>query len=96
MAKIVFKTQNKEADAPVGSSIPEISDEKKAYYPFTCRAGVCTTCLCNVLEGAECLSEKEENEKMTLEGASAKENQRLGCQLKIIKEGKIVIESVEP
>ncbi|MEM2963699.1 MAG: 2Fe-2S iron-sulfur cluster-binding protein [Candidatus Anstonellales archaeon] len=95
MAKIIFKTQKKEVEAAVGSTIPEISDKNKIFYPFTCRAGVCTTCLCNVLEGAECLSEKEDNEKMTLEGASARENQRLACQLKIIKEGKIVIESVE-
>ena len=95
MAKIVFKNQNREVEVPVGANVAEVCDKENIPYPFSCRSGVCTTCLCNVLEGAECLSEKETNEQMTLEGASAKDNQRLGCQLKIAKEGKVVLDSVE-
>ncbi|HQT44806.1 MAG TPA: 2Fe-2S iron-sulfur cluster-binding protein, partial [Candidatus Micrarchaeota archaeon] len=93
--KIVFKSQNIEVEVPAGSSVADVCDSKNVPFPFSCRSGVCTTCLCNVLEGAEILNEKGDNEKMTLEGAGAKDNQRLGCQLKIEKEGKVVLESVE-
>ncbi|MBM3229355.1 (2Fe-2S)-binding protein [Candidatus Parvarchaeota archaeon] len=95
MAKIVFKNQNKEVEVAVGSNVADICDKENIPFPFSCRSGVCTTCLCNVLEGSEILGEKEANEQMTLEGASAKENQRLGCQLKVVKEGKVVLESIE-
>ncbi len=95
MAKIVFKAQNMEVEAPAGSNIAEVCDQNNVPFPFSCRSGVCTTCLCNVLEGADLLNEKEDNEKMTLEGAGAAENQRLGCQIKVVKEGKVVLESVE-
>ncbi len=95
MAKIVFKSQNMEIEVPAGANIADVCDSNNVPFPFSCRSGVCTTCMCNVLEGAENLNAKGENEKMTLVGAGAKENQRLGCQIKVEREGKVVLESVE-
>lgn len=97
MAKIVFKKQKKEVNAAVGATIQEVCDREGIPFPFSCRVGACTTCLCNVMEGAEALEpiEKDGNEAMTLEGNGAGPNQRLGCQLKVAKEGTVVLESVD-
>jgi ferredoxin len=50
---------------------------------YRCERAVCTTCLTEVLEGMENLSEAEEREKQTLASIKAKPNWRLACQVSV-------------
>ncbi len=53
----------------------------------------CTTCHVWVKEGAECLSEMEDDEADRLDmAADLQLNSRLGCQAQITKPGKVVVE----
>ncbi len=53
----------------------------------------CTTCHVWVKEGAECLSEMDDDEADRLDmAADLQLNSRLGCQAQITKPGKVVIE----
>jgi ferredoxin len=49
--------------------------------PFGCESGICGTCIIEVMEGMNNLSEQNESEEMMELDA----NQRLGCQCKIRK-----------
>ena len=56
--------------------------------PFGCESGVCQVCQVEVLEGKELLNElTDEESDLALE-----ENERLCCQMKIKKEGTVLIE----
>jgi ferredoxin len=56
--------------------------------PFGCRNGECGTCVVEIVQGMEFLSEINEKEKKVLKEAgvgTSKQNLRLSCQMKIIK-----------
>ena len=55
--------------------------------PFGCESGICGTCIIDVQEGMENLSDMNEAEEMM----ELEANQRLGCQCKI-KQGRVKIE----
>ena len=92
MAKVTFKSDNKTVDVPDGSDIVQVAEDNGVSIAFSCKAGVCVSCLSNINRGLENLNEKTENEKATLEGFGAKPNQRLACQCKIMK-GEVEIEN---
>jgi len=92
MAKVIFKSDNKIVEVPDGSALVQVAEDNGASIAFSCKAGVCLSCLVNVNKGMENLNEKTENEKATLEGFGAKPNQRLACQCKIMK-GEVEIEN---
>lgn len=92
MAKVTFKSDNKTVEVPDGSQIVQVAEDNGATIAFSCKAGVCVSCLSNINKGMENLNEKTENEKATLEGFGAKPNQRLACQCKIMK-GEVEIEN---
>lgn len=92
MAKVIFKSDGKEVEVPDGSAIVQVAEDNGASIAFSCKAGVCVSCLMNVNKGMENLNEKTENEKATLEGFGAKENQRLSCQCHINK-GEVELEN---
>jgi ferredoxin len=56
---------------------------------YRCERAVCTTCLVEVLEGGENLSEMEEREKQTLAAIKAKPNWRLACQVSVLGDVKL-------
>jgi len=56
---------------------------------YRCERAVCTTCLVEVLEGGENLSEPTEREKQTLQTIKAKTNWRLACQCEILGDVKL-------
>ncbi|OGN56204.1 MAG: ferredoxin [Chlamydiae bacterium RIFCSPHIGHO2_12_FULL_44_59] len=85
MAKILFEENNEEAELPDGSPIAEACEE--AGIPFACTEGVCGTCVIEVTEGMENLSEFNEAEADFL-GDLDKE--RLACQCRI-KSGYVKI-----
>lgn len=91
MPKVVFKSDKKTVNVPAGTPLTQVAEDNGASIPFSCKAGVCVSCLINVVKGMENLSPMTENEKATLEGFGAKPNQRLACQC--IVNGDVEIEN---
>jgi len=91
MAKVTFKSDNKTVEVPNGTPLVQIAEDNGASIAFSCKAGVCVSCLCNINKGMENLSPVTDNEKATLEGFSAKPNQRLACQ--VIVNGDVEVEN---
>ncbi|MEM4554748.1 MAG: 2Fe-2S iron-sulfur cluster-binding protein [Candidatus Anstonellaceae archaeon] len=91
MAKVTFKSDNIQVEVPPGTPLVQIAEDNGASIAFSCKAGVCVSCLINVNKGMENLSEKTDNEKATLEGFGAKPNQRLACQ--VVVNGDVEIEN---
>src|SRR6185369_1479808 len=56
---------------------------------YRCERAVCTTCLIEVLEGTENLSEADDREKQTLAVIKAKPNWRLACQCSVLGNVKL-------
>jgi 2Fe-2S ferredoxin len=81
MPKVTFKSDGKSAEVPAGTQLVQVAEDIGASIPFSCKAGVCVSCLINIDKGLENLSPMTENEKATLEGFGAKPNQRLACQV---------------
>lgn len=78
MAKIIFEDTQEEFDLPDGSPITEVCEQ--AGVPFACTEGVCGTCVIEVTEGMNNLSEFNQAESDFL-GDLDKE--RLACQCKL-------------
>ena len=72
MAKVTFKSDNKAVDVPAGTTMVQAAEDKGASIAFSCKAGVCVSCLSNINKGMENLSPKTDNEKATLEGLDRK------------------------
>jgi ferredoxin len=79
MAKIIFDHDGEEIEVQDGSNIAEICEE--AGVPFACTEGVCGTCVIEIKEGQENLSDPTQEEGDFLgEGCL---DERLACQCKI-------------
>ena len=78
MAKLIFENTKESADLPDGSPIIEVCEE--AGIPFACTEGVCGTCVIEVSEGMENLSDFTLEEKDFL---GEQDRERLACQCKI-------------
>lgn len=81
MGKLVFEDTGEEHELEEGSPIAEVCEE--AGVPFACTEGVCGTCVIEVIEGMENLSEFTQEEEDFL---GEMDNERLACQCKIIGE----------
>jgi ferredoxin len=85
MAKIIFSTTDEEAVLDSNSSIQEACED--AGVPFACTEGICGTCVIEVDEGMENLSDYTQEEEDFLGEMG---NERLACQCKI-KNGTVKI-----
>ncbi len=56
---------------------------------YRCERAVCTTCLVEVIEGLENLSEPADREKQTLLAIKAQPNWRLACQVSVLGNVKL-------
>jgi ferredoxin len=93
MPKVRFIDQSLEVEVPLGSSILAASKRCGAPEGDAC-GGVCACSTCHVYveQGAELLSEAEENEEDILDKAfDVRMNSRLGCQAKIEADGEIAV-----
>ncbi|MFW5738795.1 MAG: 2Fe-2S iron-sulfur cluster-binding protein [Myxococcota bacterium] len=94
MALIRYRKDNLEVEVPVGTTILQASKKVGAPEGYAC-GGVCACSTCHVYvhQGAELLSEMEDEEDDILDKAfDVRENSRLGCQAKIEKDGIIEVE----
>ena len=78
MAKLIFEENREEAELPDGSSLTETCEQ--AGVPFACTEGVCGTCVIEVTEGMENLSDFNQAEADFLGDL---DRERLACQCKI-------------
>ena len=92
MPKVLFKNDNLTVECPVGTKLVDLAESKGASINFSCKEGVCLTCLITVVSGSQNLNAMTENEKSTLEAFGAKPNQRLACQ--VVVNGDCTVESV--
>lgn len=86
MAKLKFETTGEEVDLPDESPIQEVCEE--AGIPFACTEGVCGTCVIEIREGGENLSDPTQEEIDFL--GDDPQDERLACQCKI-KHGEVTI-----
>lgn len=78
MAKLIFENTGEEKELEEDSPIQETCEE--AGVPFACTEGVCGTCVIEVVEGMENLSEFTQEEKDFL---GDQDRERLACQCKL-------------
>lgn len=79
MPKLIFDHNHEEAELEEGAAIAPACEA--AGVPFACTEGVCGTCVIEVLEGMENLSNPTQEEKDFLGEDTCDE--RLACQCKI-------------
>ncbi len=78
MPKLIFENTGEEKELDEDSPIQEMCEE--AGVPFACTEGVCGTCVIEVVEGMENLSNFTQEEKDFL---GDQDRERLACQCKI-------------
>lgn len=77
-AKLIFENTGEEKELEPGSPLQECCEE--AGVPFACTEGVCGTCVIEVTEGMENLSDFSPEERDFLGDL---DRERLACQCKI-------------
>jgi 2Fe-2S ferredoxin len=87
MPSVTFEGTNKTevtVEAPAGARLADLADENAAPIPFSCRSASCGTCRSEVVEGAEHLSDPEDEELDVLDifGDDPKKK-RLCCQARL-------------
>ena len=84
MAKLVLNDE--EIELPDGADLKEACEE--AGVPFACTEGICGTCVIEVVEGGENLSDRTEEE---VDFLGDSDHERLACQCKI-NQGRVKID----
>lgn len=82
MAKLIFANTGDEVELEDDAPIAQCCEE--AGVPFACTEGICGTCIVEVLEGKENLSEPSQAEIDFL-GETGTARERMACQCKIKK-----------
>lgn len=87
MAKLVFDHTHEEEELPDNSPLETCCENHGL--PFACSEGICGTCIFEVIEGGENLSDPTEAEVDFL-GEQGVKKERMACQCKI-KNGTVKI-----
>jgi ferredoxin len=87
-----------EADAPAGTRLVDLCDERNAPVPFSCRSASCGTCRIDVLEGAELLEPPRDEELDVLDiFGDDPARRRLACQAQVRPgSGRVRVRPVDP
>jgi ferredoxin, 2Fe-2S len=91
MPKVCFIDQNLEVEVPVGTSLLDAARLIDAPEGSAC-GGVCACSTCHVYveEGAQLLSDADEDEEDILDKAfDVRMSSRLGCQAKLLRDGVV-------
>jgi ferredoxin len=78
MAKLIFENTGEEKELPEDSPLHEVCEE--AGVPFACTEGVCGTCVIEVVDGMQNLSDFTQEERDFL---GDQDRERLACQCKL-------------
>ena len=93
MPRVRFVEQNVEVEVPIGKSLLAAAQAGGAPEGSAC-GGVCACSTCHVYveQGAELLTDAEEDEEDILDKAfDVRMNSRLGCQSKLKRDGLVVV-----
>ena len=90
MPKITFMPNKQSFDVPSGPTILVAAIRNGITIPHECTEGICGTDLIKILQGMENLSEKGDNESITLDMLECEDNDRLSCSAKVL--GDVVVE----
>lgn len=93
MATLTLHTRSGSHELPVetNQTIVDLSKKNKVVWGHACQRGVCAQCRTLVIEGAEWLNDLTKEEKLRLRKAERAEGYRLGCQIRIVKEGDVAL-----
>ncbi len=96
MTKVTVLPGNIEFEATVGETLMGAALARGLYWPTTCGGqGICTTCLSEVVSGADALAEMGRSERKTLVAergeAVLRRSVRLACQAAVLKNGTITL-----
>ena len=83
-AKITFQEIGQTVNVPAGSRVIEISDKIGSEIIYGCREGDCGTCMMQVVEGWNNLTEPSVLEQKVLKENMAGRHVRLACQAQVL------------
>ena len=89
MPKITFEATGQVAEVANGSRVLDYCEVNDTPVAFGCRQGRCGTCVVEMLDGADQVNPRSNEEMNTLEGRAHPENLRLCCQLTVNGDIKI-------
>jgi len=90
MPKVTFIPSGQSFNVSEGTTILLAAIRNGLHLPHDCTEAICGTDRVKIVVGQKNLSEKDENEEMTLGMMSAGPNDRLGCVARIL--GDVTVE----
>jgi ferredoxin, 2Fe-2S len=93
MSKVTFMPGGHSFEVAAGTTILVAAIQNGVQLRHDCTEAICGTDRVKILSGTEHLSEKTENEELTLEMMNAGPNDRLGCVARIL--GDVTVEIPE-
>ena len=93
MPKVTFMPTGYSFDVASGTTILVAAVQNGLQLRHDCTEAICGTDRVKILSGKEHLSEKDENEELTLEMMNSKPDDRLACVARIV--GDVTVEVLE-
>jgi 2Fe-2S ferredoxin len=99
MPRIRILPLNIEVEAGMDATVMGAAQDAGYYWPTTCGGeGRCTTCACEIVDGAAALSPMGRSEEQTLVAergpAVLGTNVRLACQARVLRDVAIVVQKL--
>jgi len=88
-AKITFEDIDQTVNVPAGTRVIEVSEKIGAGIVYGCREGDCGTCMMQVTEGWNNLTDPSVLEEKILKENMAGRRDRLACQAQILGDCKV-------
>jgi ferredoxin len=93
MPKVTFMPQGQSFEVAAGSTILVSAIQNGLQLRHDCTEAICGTDRVKIVSGGEHLSEKTENEELTLEMMNAAPEDRLACVARVL--GDVMVELAE-
>jgi 2Fe-2S ferredoxin len=90
MPKVTFLPTGRSFEVPAGTTILVSAIQNGLQLRHDCTEAICGTDRVKILAGKEHLSEKTDNEELTLEMMNAGPDERLGCVARVL--GDVTVE----
>ncbi len=90
MPKITFMPSGQSFEVEQGTTILTAAIHNGLHLPHDCTEAICGTDRVKVLSGLENLSDKSDNEELTLSMLNSGSDDRLGCVAQVL--GEVVVE----
>jgi ferredoxin len=91
MPILTIETDKKEIFVETGDAIIDVCEKEDTSILFGCRDGACGACMVRVIHSPQHLSPMEDHERDFLETMSAREDERLACQCRVLGDVTIAV-----